>query len=157
MHVTGRRNALLGLAALLTIPGFARAHHGFGGRYDTSKPIYLSGAVVSSRWGMPHPVLQLRVASVDAPPRDLPQSEEFANRLVVRREDANQTRTVEFPPVRVFLELEDQIKAGQSLSIIALRNCDAPHQLRGQWMMLPGGRVVVRTGRVQTEVAGCPA
>jgi hypothetical protein len=133
----------------------ALAHHGFGGRYDTRAAIYLAGTVSRARVGMPHPVIELRVSLPPALPTGLPEAAEFEPRLVMRPEDQAQTRAVEFPPVARFLELGPEIKPGDRISLIALRNCVAPHQLRGQWVQLASGRVVVRQGRMQNEVEGC--
>lgn len=133
----------------------AFAHHGFGGRYDTRVAIYLAGTVHRARVGMPHPVIELRVSLPAAPPTGLSEGAEFEPRLVMRLEDQAQMRAVEFPPVARFLELGPEIKRGDRIAIIAFRNCLAPHQLRGQWIQLRSGRVVVRQGRMQNEVEGC--
>jgi hypothetical protein len=133
----------------------ALAHHGFGGRYDTRVAIYLAGTVSRVRIGMPHPVIELRVSLPPVLPTGLPEAAEFEPRLLMRPEDQAQTREVEFPPVARFLELGPEIKPGDRIALIALRNCVAPHQLRGQWIQLASGRVVVRQGRMQNEVEGC--
>jgi hypothetical protein len=133
----------------------ALAHHGFGGRYDTRVAIYLAGTVTRVRIGMPHPVIELRVSLPPVLPMGLPEAAEFEPRLLMRPDDQAQTREVEFPPVARFLELGPEIKSGDHIALIALRNCVAPHQLRGQWIQLASGRVVVRQGRMQNEVEGC--
>jgi hypothetical protein len=133
----------------------ARAHHGFGGRYDTRVAIYLAGTVSRVRIGMPHPVIELRVSLPPVLPTGLPEAAEFEPRLLMRPEDQAQTREVEFPPVARFLELGPEIKPGDRIALIALRNCAAPHQVRGQWIQVASGRVVVRQGRMQNEVEGC--
>ncbi len=152
-----RRRAFLGWAVTSAWPGIALAHHGFGGRYDISQAIWLAGQVESARIGMPHPVLRLRVAAAPQRPTALKLAAEFEPRLVLRPQDAGQLREIEFPPVARFLELGPEIKPGDALAVIAWRNCSPPHQLRGQWVQLASGRVVVREGRMQTEVQGCEA
>lgn len=62
---------------------------------------------------------------------------------------------IEFPPVDRFFELEGRIRPGDRIAVIALRNCEAPHQLRGQWIAPPDGPAVVREGRMQSEIDGC--
>jgi hypothetical protein len=163
MKAPRRRRALQWLAGagLLGLAGApaVRAHHGFGGRYDTQRAIYVAGEVVRARVGMPHPVLALRVAADLALPAGAaelgPDAEEFRSRLVVREPDRGQTLEIEFPPVARFLDLGPELRAGDHVAVIVLRNCNAPHPLRGQWIRLASGRVVVRQGRMQTEVAGC--
>jgi hypothetical protein len=133
----------------------ALAHHGIGGRYDTRVAIYLAGTVSRVRVGMPHPVVELRVSLPPMLPTGLPEAAEFEPRLLMRPEDQARTREVEFPPVARFLELGPEIKPGDRIALIALRNCAAPHQLRGQWIQLASARVVVRQGHMQNEVEGC--
>jgi hypothetical protein len=139
-------------------PSSADAHHGFGGRYDTSRPIWLEGEVVRVRIGMPHSVVSLRVHESLTLPADAgPEAAEFMPSLVLRAEDRGAVREVEFPPVARFLDLGADLLVGHKVAVVALRNCSAPHQLRGQWLRLASGRVVVREGRMQTEVRGCQA
>jgi hypothetical protein len=157
--IARRRVLALGAGSVLAaglLPAPARAHHGFGGRYDTSRPIWLQGEVVRARIGMPHPLLALRVSATPSLPADAgPEAAELVPRLVLRPEDRGAVRELEFPPVARFLELGSDVRVGDMVAVIALHNCVAPHQLRGQWIRLASGRVVVREGRMQNEVAGC--
>lgn len=150
-----RRRVALGALGVLGLPTKLLAHHGFGGRYDTSQAIWLEGPVETVRVGMPHPRLWLRVAVPAVRPAALPQGAEFEPRLVLRAEDVGQLREIEFPPVSRFLDVAPEVKPGDAVAVIAFRNCLPPHQLRGQWLRLASGRVVVREGRMQTEVMGC--
>jgi hypothetical protein len=153
-----RRSVLAGGIGLLAgwAPAAALAHHGFGGRYDTRRPIWLQGEVQRVRIGMPHPELALRLPAAPALPAEPgPEAAEFMPRLVLRPEDRGAVRELEFPPVARFLELGPAIAVGDTVAVIALRNCLPPHQLRGQWIRLASGRVVVRQGRMQSEVDGC--
>lgn len=155
MSVGLRRRIFLAGAGLgIGWPALVRAHHGFGGRYDTSRAILLAGRVERLRIGMPHPWIVLRVDDDAASGIGAPR--EFEGRIVRRDEDRGQLREVEFPPVARFLELGPELRVGDRVVVIALRNCQAPHQLRGQWIRLASGREVLREGRMQTEVAGCP-
>jgi hypothetical protein len=142
------------LAAALIAPlATASAHHGFGGRYDTSQPVLFTGEVTSARVGMPHPVITLRLKPAALKGTPLPRTEEFQPRLAAS--DAAEV-TIEFPPVRLFLELGDRLAPGSAVRVIAYRNCLPPHQWRGQWIQwVVSGEVVVRSGRMQSEVVGC--
>ncbi len=148
-HRIGRR-LVFGLPlAVLAMP--AAAHHGFSGRYDASRPIYLAGTVVRAAFQPPHPVLTLSVTVVAA----LPTGTEFDGRLIQRPEDQGQRREVEFPPVQLFYGLAPRIAVGDRVGVIVYRNCLAPHQLRGQWIRLADGAIVARSGRIQGEGEGC--
>ncbi|XWN30478.1 MAG: hypothetical protein ROR55_23840 [Devosia sp.] len=151
-----RRRLLASLAA--TTPGIvvfspAHAHHGFGGRYDRSAPVWLEGEVASVYFGQPHAELFIIVsesAKPDPPPEAI---DEFADGLTLW--PGGGTVEVEFPPVRQFFALDGAIRSGDRVAIVALRNCQPPGQLRGQAIRLPDGEWVVRRGRMQTEVDGC--
>jgi hypothetical protein len=146
-------SAACGLSA--AIP--SAAHHGFGGRYDVSRPIWLQGVVHAASFRPPHPTIMLEADRDIRRPDALPDGAEFLNRLVTRDEDRGQRLEIEFPPVGLFFNLADRVRTGQTIAVVALRNCAAPHQLRGQWIRLADGSVVVRQGRMQSEVDACPA
>lgn len=64
------------LLACLSLPGLARAHHGWSS-FDLDRPIWLAGRVVESRWRNPHAELVLEVpvglkVPVDLASRTLP-------------------------------------------------------------------------------------
>ena len=144
------RRVLVGLPlALLATP--VQAHHGFSGRYDAAQPIFLAGTVVRAAFQPPHPTLILRIAEEIA----LPNGTEFDGRLIRRPQDQGQLREVEFPPVQLFYALASRIALGDRVAVIAYRNCAAPHQLRGQWIRLRDGSIVVRSGRMQSDVEAC--
>jgi hypothetical protein len=153
-----RRAILLGFSAsgagLLLIPE-SFAHHGFGGSYDTSRPLYLRGQVASMRPSMPHPQLTLTISNPLIMPGSLPQAQEWHGRLQIRPEDAGKRLTVEFPPISTFLDLRPEQVIRTAVEVIVYRNCFAPFQLRGQWLRLSNGEIRQRMGRVQTEVASC--
>lgn len=149
----GRRTAL-GLP-LATIADAALAHHGFEGRYDISRPIYLDGFVRSASFRPPHPTLSLAIRADLRRPESLLDGEEFARDLVVREEDRGRTLDVEFPPVRLFFDMAGRLAIGERIAIVAYRNCSPPSQLRGQWVRLADGTTFVRKGRMQSEVRGC--
>lgn len=142
-------------AASMLVAAAALAHHGFGGAYDRSAPIYLEGTVERAYFGYPHAELVLR-ADPAARPDDLPESAaEFAPGLAVWQAELGEAPEIEFPPVRRFFALEERVRPGDRIAVIALRNCEPPHQLRAQWVAPESGPPVVRSGRMQSEVERC--
>ncbi|MGL4728640.1 MAG: DUF6152 family protein [Bosea sp. (in: a-proteobacteria)] len=150
----GKKSAVAS-AAFLFIGGAALAHHGFTGRYDASRPIWIEGTVESSAFAPPHPVIAVRVDGAARPPADLALPTELAGPLAARPEDTGQRVEVEFPPVSTFYQMGSQIRVGERVAIIALRNCNAPHQLRSQWVRAAAGTVIERGGRMSGQVNGC--
>lgn len=99
---------------------------------------------------------QVRRADPAARPADLPDSAaEFAAGLAVWKAELGEAPEIEFPPVRRFFALEERIQPGDRIALIALRNCEPPHQLRAQWVAPESGPPVVRSGRMQSEVERC--
>ena len=151
-----RRTALLAIGAgVLAAPRAVFAHHGFSGRYDDAKPIYVEGEVISASFRRPHPIIEMRVAPELQAPKALPAGEEFLRAVQVRPEDRGRVVDVEYPPVRIFFDLGGRIGPGDRIATIVYQNCRPPHQLRGQWIRLSNGETVVRRGTTQTEEAGC--
>lgn len=142
-------------ASALFMPRSAVAHHGFTGRYDDARPIYVEGIVRAVSFRRPHPLIENQVDDELRRPTDLPRGEDFADIVEVREEDRGRIIDVEYPPVRLFFGLEERIAADDRIATIMFQNCRPPHQLRGQWIRLPDGEAVVRRGRMQTEEAGC--
>lgn len=142
-------------SVLALIMPTAFAHHGFTGEYDNTRPIWLQGEVQAATFQHPHAVLKLTVQK-DSPKPAKPASATFLSTNPVHLADyAGKTASLEFPPISRFNSLNGQIKKGDKIALIAYRNCEAPHQLRVQWIRLNNGKEVERSGRVQTEVAGC--
>jgi hypothetical protein len=148
---------LLQIAALTAmVPAAVLAHHGFGGNYDRSAPIYLEGTVTDAYFGQPHPEVDLQVdTAAPLPLQSSADAEEFAQGLVGWSPELGDSLTVEFPPVGRFFDLDGRVAVGDRIAVIVLRNCEPPHQLRGQWIALSDGSEIVREGRMQTEIAGC--
>jgi hypothetical protein len=142
--------------ALLAVPGLALAHHGFTGRYDTDQPIWLVGRVTAVNAAPPHPVITLvPEPSATAPPVGADRPKELTGEIAFAGEFVGRPVQVEFPPVQSFFALGDAVKPGDTVRIIALRNCRPPHQLRSQWVMLPDRRVIQREGRLSYMARGC--
>jgi hypothetical protein len=160
-EVSHRRVLMIGgVVCLLWASAFdpAIAHHGFGGSYDVSQAIYVPGRVVAVRIGMPHSLVTIEVSALPPSAKTLatlPMAQEFQGRLATPMPYLKLTLVVEFPPVARFLDLAPEIQINDSIAVIAFRNCFAPHQLRGQWIQLASGRVVVREGRMQSETQRC--
>ncbi|MGF1476532.1 MAG: hypothetical protein ACFB6S_13305 [Geminicoccaceae bacterium] len=57
--------------------------------------------------------------------------------------------------MRLFFELDGRIQLGDLIAVIALQNCEPLNQLRGQAVRLSNGEWIVRSGRMQSEVASC--
>ncbi|MBB4005540.1 DUF6152 family protein [Aurantimonas endophytica] len=158
--------AVLGLAglsfawALVLGSGAAWGHHGFGGRYDLSAPVWIEGEVTRAYFGQPHAELVIRVADdlgVPAAPPDLGSAATFLDpgRLQVRADMRGASVEVELPPTQKYFSLGERIAVGDRIAIIAVRNCDPPHQLNGQWLRLADGEIVARAGAMSYMVGGC--
>lgn len=143
---------LTGLAVASTA---ALAHHGVTGRYDASQPILISGEVVETTFSPPHPTLSIRVEAGSVPTDGLGRPQEYFGPVVSRAEDAGVVRTVELSPVRMFYDLEQKLRSGDRVTLVALQNCLSPHQLRSTWVRLSGGEVVSYTGDWARGVDGC--
>jgi hypothetical protein len=144
--------------ALALITGAsALAHHGFTGRYDTDKPVFLVGRVTTLSTSPPHATITLTpTPSTIVPPSESERPKELTGAMIgPNNEYLGKPVTIEFPPVRAFFELGSKLKAGDAVEIIALRNCAPPHQLRSQWIRLPNREVVEREGRLSYMVRGC--
>lgn len=142
-----KKAALLALIPAL-IAGTAMAHHGFTGRYDRSTPIYLTGEVTRADFGYPHAEITLRLTDGSAPQAALT---EFPGLVTMTEGEV----TVELPPVRIFNALDGRVRVGEPVEMVVLRNCEAPHQLRAQWVDPADGEPVLRASRLQEEVDGC--
>lgn len=131
------------------------AHHGFSGKYDNTRPLWLQGTIQTVVFQYPHAIVSLAVPP-DETTGDRPASAPFLSSDPVSDPQYNgRTVRLEFPPISRFNSLENEIKSGDKVSVIVFRNCEQPHQLRVQWIRLTDGREVARSGRVQTEVEGC--
>ncbi|WP_082928747.1 hypothetical protein [Rhizobium bangladeshense] len=143
------------VAVILALSGGALAHHGVTGKYDASVPIVLVGEVTATAFSPPHPVVTVRVDSGDLPDGELGRKNEYFGPPVVRQEDVGAERVVEFSPVRMFYDLEDRLKVGDRVTIVALRNCFPTHQLRSTWLRLSNGEVISYEGDWARGVNGC--
>lgn len=152
----GRCELAVALGVLVLSGGAVVAHHGVTGRYDSSRPIVLTGTVTRATFTPPHPTLSVRVEAAEPPAREtVGRPDEFTGPFVARPEDAGQVREIEFSPVRLFYDLGDRVRVGDRVVVLALRNCLPPHQLRSSWIQLSDRQVVSYTGGLHRTVDGC--
>jgi|TARA_R110002012_G_scaffold26773_1_gene86769 hypothetical protein len=143
------------LAIALAMSGTALAHHGVTGRYDASQPILISGIVTQTTFSPPHPVLAVRVVAGQGSSQGLGRPEEYFGPVEARPQDLDQVLEIELSPVRTFYDLEETLWPGNEVTLVALRNCRPPHQLRSTWLRLRDGTVVSYDGDWAPGVDGC--
>lgn len=150
-----RRTPISFLVAGLLAGSTALAHHGFSGRYDVSIPIYLRGVVEAAYFGLPHTEITLTIDPSAGAPELAGTGAEFNDGLVPWSAELGKRVEIEFPPVARFFDLDGRVSIGDTVAVVVLRNCEPPHQLRGQWIAPEAGEPVVRSGRMQSEIGGC--
>lgn len=64
-------------------------------------------------------------------------------------------REIELSPVGTFYDLRDQVRVGDRITLLALRNCEPPHELRSSWIQLSDGQIVSYVGGLHRKVDGC--
>lgn len=139
----------------VSVAGSVLAHHGVTGRYNASRPILISGVVTATTFAPPHPVLSVRVEQQEIPGGELGRPDEYFGPVAVRPADVGQVRVVELSPVRMFYDLEHKLKPGDRVTLVVLRNCLSPHQLRSTWLRLANGEIASYTGDWAPGVDGC--
>lgn len=149
------RGPMAAAALFLTTAGQPQAHHGVTGQYDASQPIVLSGTLVEATFAPPHPVLTVRVDDAGAPEGPLGRPVEYFGPVITRPEDLGAELEVEMSPVRMFYDIADRVVPGDRITLVVLRNCLPPHQLRSTWMILPDGDVISYGGDWAPGVDGC--
>lgn len=157
----GRRVLLL--LALLTVvmpSSLAFGHHGFHGRYDLSKPVWVEGVVLRSYFGNPHSVLTVQVPAdlemPEAPPTLGPAASFLSTAaLHVPTDLPGQTVQLELPPTPQYSTLGGRVSAGDRIAAVAIRNCEPPHQLNVQWLHLADGSVESRRATMSYMVRKC--
>jgi hypothetical protein len=155
-----RRTVGTGLLLGLILVGVARAHHGFDGRYDLGKPVWVEGLVVEAYFGNPHSELTVQISSDLSMPARLPDLGPAAGfldaqSLTVPEDIVGQTVVLELPPTAQYSSLGDRIARGDRIAAVAVRNCEPPRQLNVQWLQLPDGEVASRTGAMSYMVEEC--
>lgn len=148
-----RYAAVMALVGGLT--GSSLAHHGVTGRYDGSRPILIAGIVTATTFAPPHPVLSVRVEDVDIDGRQFGRPEEYFGTVTIRPDDVGLVRDIELSPVRMFYDLENELRPGDRVTLVALRNCLPPHQLRSTWVRLRSGETFSYLRDWAPVVDGC--
>jgi hypothetical protein len=157
------------IAALLTAlaPAVAAdAHHGFNGRYDRSKPLYVAGQITQATYLQPHGLITIEPAPPSAPPADLlqlnpRQYSDLGGRDVVTRAQPIQATgggvlvLLLTPPMTSEVAARSAPPArGQSVGAIVYRECSTG-ELRVQLLRMSATDTLVRQGVLQREVDGC--
>jgi hypothetical protein len=142
---------LLSLACAMSV----LAHHGFTGKYDASKPIYIQGTVQAVTVVYPHAEMTIQVVDAATVPRELPEITDLGIRNVMEIMTAAQPGTYALQISGLQDELQGNIAAGDNIALVALRNCLPPNQYRSRWIRLASGKIASFAGAAQTEVNGC--
>jgi hypothetical protein len=150
----------LSIAAIAALALPVSAHHGNRGRFDVSKPYWVEGVITRVYFGQPHPLIAVRTQkSLAAPAKrpDIGVADAIGTRTIgVLPDTRGREVEIEFSAIPLILELDGKIKPGDRIALIVFRNCDAPHQLRGQWLQLGSNAPIARPGPVtRTQVEGC--
>jgi hypothetical protein len=143
--------AVAGIAAVVPLRQ-ARAHHGFVGSYDFSRPLYLAGTVESVWIGMPHARLSLRQDPELALPRDRERFRALED--AESRQMLGRLRLLERPRVEVSLHPRltrqllgepDAVPVGLRTELIGYRRTTRDEyrdEIVGVWIRLADGRVL---------------
>lgn len=150
---------------MLIWPYTMLAHHGGSGSYDSSKPLYLKGTVLSARYGQPHGTFKIRV------PADLQVPADLGDVARLRGHDtwdappsavgAGEDRELLLPP-----DLTAEVDAmarrpgeGDEIAALVYQRCDT----RGPWanelrvqMLYASDRVMPYRGTATRFTDGCP-
>ena len=144
----------------------ADAHHGFTGRYDRSKPLYIAGQITQATYTLPHGLITIEPAPPSAPPADLlqlnpRQYSDLGGRDVVTRAQPIQATgggvlvLLLTPPMTSEVAARPAPPArGQSVGAIVYRECSTG-ELRVQLLRVSATDTLVRQGVLQREVEGC--
>ena len=156
------------VCALLTAqgPAVAEAHHGFNGRYDRSKPLYIEGQITQATYSLPHGLITIEPSPPSPPPADLlqlttNQYAQLGGRDVVTRSQPIQATgggvlvLLLTPPMTSEVGVRAAPPArGQSVGAIVYRECSTG-ELRVQLLRISASDTLVRQGVLQREVDGC--
>lgn len=140
----------------------ARAHHGFVGSYDFSRPLYLAGTVESLWIGQPHARLALRQDPGLVLPRDRERFralEDAESRQMLQRlrlvEQSRVEIALQSRLTRLLMADPEVLTVGLHTELIGYRRTtrdEYRHEIVGVWLRLGDGRVLVAS----TASAGRP-
>jgi hypothetical protein len=155
------------VAAVLTAATPASAHHGFTGKYDASRPLYVQGTVQSATYGYPHGLIHITPGEPTTAPSDLSgitaQEQQNLGGLnvvtgaaPVRATGEGQVTLLLPPPMTTEVAARgDRPEAGDQVGAVVFRECTTG-ELRVQLLRISDQERVVRSGVMQTEVQACP-
>ncbi len=144
--------AMAGTGLLLPRPGFA--HHGFIGRHDFSRPMYLAGRVMRVYAGQPHARVTVRVPDSLQLPRDRErmrpledaEARQTLTLLTLLERRGNIELSVDRLLTRRLIDEPDLIREGDAIEAIVYRRTSADeyrNELHGVLLVLTDGRVLV--------------
>lgn len=157
---------ILVISAQLGIAAPAAGHHGFGGRYDRSRPLYASGVVTTATYVYPHALITIRPSDPTMPPPDLAALDEASYMKLGGRDVVTRTQPIDAtgngvltlllpPPMTTEVSFLPAPPArGDSVGAIVFRECDTG-ELRVQLLRISAQQRIVRNGVIQREVDGC--
>ena len=144
----------------------AHGHHGFGGRYDRSNPLYIEGQITQVTYALPHGLITIQPSQPAGPPPDLLDLSSAAYVRLGGRDVVTRSRPIEAvgggvlvllltPPMTTEVAGRAAPPArGQPIGAIAFRECSTG-ELRVQLLRVSATDTLVRIGVLQTEVDGC--
>jgi hypothetical protein len=152
----GGRGLLVGLLAAGALPRAARAHHGFAGRYDFSRPMYLAGRLVDAYVGYPHARLTIDVPKNLHLPRDrewmraLEDEEARPTTTLLRASDRRGILdvTLDWRMTRRLLDEPGVLEPSRPVEAVVYRRItddEYRNELRAVLVTLPDGRVLVNS------------
>jgi hypothetical protein len=150
-------NVLATFAGIGAIAVPALAHHGFSGAYNAAQPIYIEGVVEKVEISAPHVEMTLSAPAGITVPAALERIEDINIKNALSKTVAAQPGSYEIQMAgTAFVRaLNNRVKVGDRIALVALRNCQPPHEHRSRWIRLASGEIVTVTGHTQAEVEGC--
>jgi hypothetical protein len=152
----GGRALLVGMLAAGALPRAVRAHHGFAGKYDFSRPMYLAGRLVDAYVGHPHARLTIDVPKNLHLPRDrewmraLEDEEARPTITLLRASDRRGILdvTLDWRMTRRLLDEPDVLEPSRPVEAVVYRRItddEYRNELRAVLVTLPDGRVLVNS------------
>jgi hypothetical protein len=158
--------AIVALLAVMPPAATAQAHHGFTGRYDRSKPLYVEGQITQATYNLPHGLITVEPSPPGPPPGDLLKLTENQYSLLGGREVVTRAQPIQAtgggvlvllltPPMTSEIAGRSTPPArGQRVGAIVFRECSTG-ELRVQLLRMSSTETLVRQGVLQREVDGC--
>jgi hypothetical protein len=145
---------------------FAEGHHGFNGRYDRSKPLYIEGQITQATYIQPHGLITVEPSPPNPPPDDLLRLNDRQYAALGGRDVVTRSQPIQgtgggvlvlllTPPMTSEVAGRSAPPArGQSVGAIVYRECSTG-ELRVQLLRVSATDTLVRQGVLQREVDGC--